>query len=108
MATLYLVQNRTKEVEPLFKRALSIYEKVVGDDHPAVALVLADLAGLYRLQARFADAEALYQRILRIRKQILGANHPDVSATLNDIAEIYRDQGLADRRRSVAVRPWSW
>ena len=108
LATLYLAENRTKDVEPLFKRALSIYETAVGADHPAVALVLADLAGLYRLQARFADAEGLYRRILRIRERTLGANHPDVSATLNDIAEIHRDQGRyaeaeALYQRSLAI-----
>jgi len=93
LAMLKLAQNRTKKVEILLKRALSIYQTALGNVHPAVTLVLADLAGLYRTRAQFTQAKTLYQRVLRIREQTLGPNHPDVSATLNDLAEIYRDEG---------------
>jgi tetratricopeptide (TPR) repeat protein len=46
------------------KRALAIFEKALGPDHPSVASVLNNLASLYKEEARYADAEPLYKRAL--------------------------------------------
>src|SRR6478672_6828982 len=48
--------------EPLYKRALAIYEKSLGSENLNVALVLNNLAALYEAQGRYADAEPLYKR----------------------------------------------
>ena len=47
LAILYKVQGRYADAEPLYKRALQIYEKALGPDHPNVATNLHNLAQLY-------------------------------------------------------------
>jgi hypothetical protein len=54
--------GRYADAEPLFKRSLAIREKALGPDHPAVALLLNNLAALHRAQGRYVDAEPLSKR----------------------------------------------
>jgi Tetratricopeptide repeat len=51
---LWCSQGRYPEAEPLHKRALAIYEKALGPDHPDAALYLNNLAE--RGQARPSSA----------------------------------------------------
>ncbi len=57
LAELDRVRGRYAEAEPLYKRALTIWEKAVGADSPDVALGLNNLAALYDAQGRYAEAE---------------------------------------------------
>ena len=63
-AELYKEEGRYAEAEPLYKRALAIWKKALGPDHPDFAQSLNNLAGLYLAQGRYADAEPLYKRAL--------------------------------------------
>src|SRR5437660_1518835 len=66
----YLYQRaQYTQAEPLYRRALSIYEQMLGSEHPRVAFPLCGLAGLYREQGRYAEAEPLYRRALPLRYQ---------------------------------------
>ena len=47
---LYTSQGQYANAEPLYKRSLVIKEKVLGPDHPDVAVSLNGLAELYRMQ----------------------------------------------------------
>ena len=71
--------------EPLYKRSLAIFEKVLGPDHPSVAMALNNLAALYRNQGQYAQAEPLHKRSLAIREKALGPDHPDVATSLNNL-----------------------
>ena len=97
------------EAIPLQQRVLAIGEKVLGPDHPSVAISLNNLAGLHRNQSRYADAEPLIKRALAIREKSLGPDHPDVASSLNNLAGLYYNQGrYADAeplfKRSLAIR----
>ncbi|MFH1220671.1 MAG: CHAT domain-containing tetratricopeptide repeat protein [Candidatus Eisenbacteria bacterium] len=93
LASLYYVQGRYSEAEPLYKHALAIFEKVLGPDHPNVAHCLNNLAVLYYAQSRYSEAQPLYKRALAIFDEALGPEHPDVAGSLNNLASLYRDQG---------------
>jgi tetratricopeptide (TPR) repeat protein len=69
LAVLYEKQDRTADAEPLLKRALAIYEKALGPDHPKVAETLENLIALYRGENRTAEAEPLDRRALAIREK---------------------------------------
>ncbi len=86
-------QGRYAEAEPLYQRALQIYEQSLGDTHPDVATTLNNLALLYHDQGNYAEAEPLYQRALQIYEKSLGNAHPDVATTLNNLAMLYQSQG---------------
>jgi hypothetical protein len=53
--------------EPLYKRALKIYEKVLGKNHSDVAPVCENIAGLYRQISKEDEAERLEARARRNR-----------------------------------------
>ena len=58
---LYRDQGKYAVAEPLFKRALAIWDKALGPEHPQVALSLNNLVLLYRDQGKYAAAEPLFQ-----------------------------------------------
>ncbi len=76
------------------ERALAIWEKALGPDHPDVAASLNNLASLYHAQGAYERAKPLYERALAIREKALGPDHPDVGR----VAEQPRRALLRPRR----------
>ncbi len=92
------------ETGPLFERALAIFEKALGPDHPDVAQALTNLAELYRAQGAYERAEPLFERALAISEKALGPDHPNVAALLNNLAALYRAQGAYERAGPLCER----
>ena len=67
MAELYRVQGRYAEAEPLYQRALAIFETALGPEHPDVATSLENYAALLRKTARAHEAEEFEARAKAIR-----------------------------------------
>jgi len=104
-AGLYLSKRgRYTDIEPLYKRALAIWEKALGPEHPKVATSLNNLVELYRAQGQYAEAEPLSKRALAIREKALEAEHPDVATSLNNLALLYRAQGRYTEAEPLASR----
>src|SRR6266487_213244 len=80
-----------QEAERLYKEALAMGERVLGD--PNKATVINNLAELYREQGRYPEAEPLMQEALTIRERILGREHPETALSLNSLAGFYQAQG---------------
>ena len=76
------------EAEPLYKRALKIYEGGQQNDKQQLGLILNNLGELYRKLGRDAEAEAALERSLAILEKALGPNHPDVAQGLNNLASL--------------------
>jgi len=91
----YYLQERAQyaEAEPLHKRALAIYERALGAEHPYTASGLNNLAALYDSQGRCEEAELLLKRALAIYERALGAEHPYTATSLNNLATLYYSQG---------------
>jgi len=53
--------------EPLYREAIAIGEKILGREHPRVALLLNN---------HYSGAEPLYRESLATRKKALGNEHP--------------------------------
>jgi tetratricopeptide (TPR) repeat protein len=81
------------QAEPLFQRALTMTERLLGPDHPETSDVLHYLAVLYSSQRRYEEAERIYQRVLAIRERIFGEEHVETASTLTNLAQLYRSQG---------------
>ena len=54
------------QVEPLYRRALSVEKQRFGSGHPNVALSLHNLARFLQEMNRLAEAESLYRRAITI------------------------------------------
>jgi tetratricopeptide (TPR) repeat protein len=86
-------QGKYSEAEPLLKRSLVIREKVLGPDHPDVAISLNNLANLYSDQGKYSEAEPLLKRSLAKREKAFGPKHPDVAAVLENMAACCKKLG---------------
>ncbi len=66
-AFLYDAQGRYAQAEPLLQRALAIWEKTLGLEHPTVAQNLENYAALLRKLDRTAESEMMEVRAKAIR-----------------------------------------
>ncbi len=80
LAALYKAQGKYAEAEPLYKRALAIWEKAMGPDHPQVALVLENMAELYKETGRLDEAKRLEERAKAIRSRNQYSVRPERSS----------------------------
>jgi len=98
-----------RSAEPLYRRALQIWEKRLGAEHTRVATALNNLAESLRAQGQYADAEPLYRRALEIREKQVGPDHLDTALSLNNLAGLLKSQGqyaAAESlyRRAILIR----
>ncbi|CAM9670393.1 unnamed protein product, partial [Phaeothamnion confervicola] len=85
-----------------YSRALTVWEEILGSDHPDVAERLNNLVVLYRLYGRFADAEPLYQRMLDIHDN---SEQPlDLVSDLTNLAVLYQAQAKFEDAEPLLVR----
>ena len=67
LAEIYRRRGQYAEAEPLYRRALTIRESVLGREHPEVATNLENYAALLRKTSRATEAAGLEARPQAIR-----------------------------------------
>jgi CHAT domain-containing protein/Tfp pilus assembly protein PilF len=90
--------------EPFEQQLLALKEKLLGREHPEVALSLNSLATYYRNTDQHSRAAPLYQRAIAIRDQALGRDHPDTSVMLRNFAALYQADGAYDKTQELMER----
>ncbi len=88
-----------------YDRALAIYRKSYGPQHPQVALALSKIGGL---EMGTADAVRDLKAALAIDTAALGEAHPEVAVDLGNLAGAYVDlrrypEAVATYRRAIAL-----
>ena len=101
-------EGRYAEAEPLYRRALEIWESALGPWHPDVAAGLGNLADFYHERGREAGAETLYRRALAIEEKVFGPDSPQAAVTAANLAQVCHARGRNSEseklyRRSLAV-----
>ncbi len=81
------------EAEEHLPIAVTIRERVLGEEHPNTLNAINDLAILYREQGQYPKAEALFLETLDAQNRLRGAGHVDTLNARNNLANLYRDQG---------------
>lgn len=104
MASLRAQQGDVPAAEAGFRRALAMYESVMGPNHLTVATSLSQLAGLYYQNDRYAEAEPLYRRALEVDERALGPDHPEVAKDLYNLATTLAQQGKAKEAEDMHQR----
>ena len=102
-------RGQYREAEVLSQRALRIRERILGPDHPDVAVALGSLGLVYWMLGKYDQAEPLYQRDLHIQEQVLGPEHQNLAAPLNNLANLYCSLGKYDEaeplyKRAIHIR----
>ena len=90
---MYKVQGDYPQALEGYQKALAILEKVLGKEHPDIAMTYNNIAGVYQAQGDYPQALAFYQKALAIREKVLGKEHPDIAMTYNNLALVYQAQG---------------
>jgi tetratricopeptide (TPR) repeat protein len=104
LAGLYDSQERYKDAEPLYRRALQIAEKTFGPDHPHVASSLNNLGGTLVGLGNYKEAELVLVKAQAIIENTYGVAHPYVASGLENLAEFYEGTGRADEAGSLRAR----
>jgi hypothetical protein len=65
LACLYRRQSWYEEAEPLYKRALEIYIKVLGKEHPDAQMCLKNLVELYKSRNQTAAAQEMMRKFAK-------------------------------------------
>jgi CHAT domain-containing protein/tetratricopeptide (TPR) repeat protein len=79
--------------EPLLRRALEIRRVALGEQHPAYAESLNNLANLYSETGNSAAAMPLLRQVVEIKRTAHGDSHPDYAASVKKLAELYKACG---------------
>jgi hypothetical protein len=92
----------------MFRAALAVQRRVLGDEHPEVAFTRGGLGGALAAQDRLTEATDELMVALAIQESTIGPDHPDTAVTLYHLADVrLRDRQLADAAaligRSIAI-----
>jgi tetratricopeptide (TPR) repeat protein/predicted Ser/Thr protein kinase len=101
-------EGKHEEARGHHERALVIWERALGPEHPNVAGCFLNLGNAAYNQGKFEEARSYYERALAIREKVLGPEHPGVAASLNNLGMVERRQGKyedarADYERSLSI-----
>ena len=96
LAKPYYEQEKYKEAEFLYLKAVEIYKITLPENHPQLIRHLNNLAKLYYEQGKYEEAEPFFlqaMKINKINKIALSKNDPYIDISLNNLAELYYAQG---------------
>ena len=88
LGEIYRRQDQLTKAEPFFWRALPIWAKSVGAEHPEMATTLVGLARVYQARQEYNKAEPLIKQALKIREKAFGVDHPDIAQTLEEYSSL--------------------
>ncbi len=74
------------EGERLRRRALAIFERAYGADHPKTVGARNDLASVLFGQKRYAEALTMFEAVVLARRAKFGPDHPSVATASNNLA----------------------
>ena len=80
--------GRQAESEPIYRRALQVYEQRLGPDHFEVAATLNNLGMARAAQGDREEARILLDRSLAIKTKLLGPGHPGTLLTRRNLAAL--------------------
>ena len=96
--------DRIAEARALHERALALFERTLGPDHPEVAGSLTSYGDFLRRYGTLGEAESAHLRALGICEKALGEGHPDVAASLFALADVKAEEGKLREARDLFRR----
>ena len=90
---IFLRQDgKYRESAELLRKAVSVFEKVVGSDHRDTFRAKSELARTFDDQGLSGDASSLYESILEEATRLLGDEELDVLEVKRQLAWVYHEQ----------------
>jgi len=75
----------------LYQKALELSKRLLGDNHPDVAISMNNLAALYRYARRYRKAKPLFEKALKICERTLGVSHPTTMTVRENYTNCLRE-----------------
>lgn len=97
---LHESQERFKEAEVYYRRALAAHQKAHGPKHPEVGIALNNLGSVVGAQGRLAEAEPILRQALTTLEQTLGNLHERTAACAANLGDL-----LSALNRPAAAKP---
>jgi tetratricopeptide (TPR) repeat protein len=76
------------DAERMYRKALAIYQKLLGSENPSVAYLLSHIANVAGCQGRDLESETLEREALAIWRKLKGEEDPHVADTLDRLAMV--------------------
>jgi tetratricopeptide (TPR) repeat protein len=97
------------EAETVDREALAMRQKLLGSQHPDLAVSLNTLGGVLQAEGRLAEAETLLCEAMALEKKLPDGEQPDLADLLAGVAEVLVAQGKfaeaePSARECLAVR----
>ena len=86
------------------ERAISIAERVLGADHPRLAIMYNNLGMLFGQLADYPAAAGALDKALRIKAAVIGEDNPGYANGLNNLANVRSLQGRYDEAEKLFAR----
>jgi serine/threonine protein kinase/predicted negative regulator of RcsB-dependent stress response len=93
LAQVYADEQQWALAKQTYERALQVDRRVLGDDHPRVAMRLNNLAVVAQNIGDLKMAEALYRDAIRRDEQAYGEQHPETGAALGNYGLLLQREG---------------
>ena len=89
----YKMQGNYSKALEFYTKALVIWEKVAGKEHPDVAKANINIGSVYYLQGDYVKAFDYFSKALTIQKKTLKMEHPDIAVNYSHLGGNYAAQG---------------
>ncbi len=86
-------RNDQAAAEELYRKALAIRTKILGEEHPFTAVSCTNMGDSLYAQGKFRDAQPWYDRALAICRKTLGEEHPQTASSYGNAAITLDQQG---------------
>jgi serine/threonine protein kinase/Flp pilus assembly protein TadD len=93
LGVVYSDLGNYQRAEAMFRPALALRRKTLGNKHVEVARSLSELAEALRKQSRYDEAEPLFGEGLAMQRELLGNDHPSVAMTLFRLGMLHNRRG---------------
>jgi tetratricopeptide (TPR) repeat protein len=101
----YRLQGDYERAEPIARQSMTLFEKLLGPEHPGILPSLENLAAIEQGRAEFAEAEQHYRKILSTRwKAAPGSPDRDIVDLLEKLSAVLTDAYFRDSELENAFR----
>ena len=101
-AVIWRKRGVHERARPLYEKALEIWQRVHGPEHPQVANSVSELASLLLSEGEIDRADAQYERALEIHSEALGDEHPRTLVLLQTLADVLERQARLEEAEPFA------
>jgi CHAT domain-containing protein/Flp pilus assembly protein TadD len=82
------MQNNDRALE-YYEKALAIYQKIHGNEHPKIAIANTNIGVIYRNMELYGDAINDFEASLKIWDKVYSKPHPSKAFVLSNLAQTY-------------------